>query len=153
MERVIDCPICFDKDSCFEDTQEKFNSYICFNCGFTSSTYYTEDNVERAKLLETTSRLVKDLEFFDDERQIYWYPAVVNMGKLGIIYPEGNTESWVWRYAKIVDIPKEEQQNYPVLGEEGEFYTGRLDTENAETYGQYDFLSACDAMGIIVKEV
>ena len=28
MERVIDCPVCFDHDACFEDTQEKFNSYI-----------------------------------------------------------------------------------------------------------------------------
>ena len=34
MERVIDCPVCFDHDACFEDTQEKFNSYMCFNCGF-----------------------------------------------------------------------------------------------------------------------
>jgi hypothetical protein len=152
MERVIDCPICFDQDSCFEDIQEKFKSYICFNCGFMSSTFYTEDNVERAKLLQDTSRLIKDLEFFDDERQIYWYPSVVNMGPKGIIYPEGNIEHWVWKYAKVVEVPEEEQQNYPVLSEDGEFYTEKLDTENAETYGQYEFLEACKKMGI-TKEI
>lgn len=152
MERVIDCPICYDQDSCFEDIQETFKSYICFNCGFMSSSFYTENNVERTKLLQDTSRLIKDLEFFDEERQIYWYPSVVNMGKLGIIYPEGNIDYWVWKYAKVVEVPKEEQQNYPVLGEDGEFYTEKLDIENAETYGQYEFLGACQSMGI-AKEI
>ena len=40
MERVIDCPQCFDTDKCFEDVQEEFNSYLCFNCGFMSDSRY-----------------------------------------------------------------------------------------------------------------
>ena len=44
MERVIDCPVCYDADACFEDIQEEFKSYMCFNCGFMSSSYYTKDN-------------------------------------------------------------------------------------------------------------
>ena len=43
MERVVDCPVCYDPDTCFEDIQEEFKSYMCFNCGFMSSSYYTED--------------------------------------------------------------------------------------------------------------
>ena len=46
MERVIDCPICYDTDACFEDIQEKFKSYMCFNCGFMSSSYYKKDTVK-----------------------------------------------------------------------------------------------------------
>ena len=49
MERVIDCPVCYDPDACFEDTQEKFESYMCFNCGFMSSSYYTKDNKDNYK--------------------------------------------------------------------------------------------------------
>ena len=46
MERVITCPHCFDSDSCFEDVQETFSSYMCFNCGFMSNSNYTDENIE-----------------------------------------------------------------------------------------------------------
>ena len=148
MERVIDCPICYDSDACFEDTQEKFKSYMCFNCGFMCNSHYTEGNLDK---VENTSQLVNELKFLDEERQIYWYPSVVNMGPKGVIYPEGNTENWVWKYAEVVEVPKEEQEQYPIPGKDGEFYTEKLDVENAETYGQYEFLDACKKMGITME--
>tara|TARA_Y100000310_G_C20220210_1_gene595409 strand:+ start:170 stop:628 length:459 start_codon:yes stop_codon:yes gene_type:complete len=147
MERVIDCPVCYDRDACFEDIQEKFKSYMCFNCGFMSSTYYTEDSVHKA---ENTSKLVNDLKFFDEERKIHWYPSVVNMGPKGIIFPEGNMTHWVWKYAKVVPISQEEQLDYPIPGEDGKFYTEKLDVEGAESFGQYEFIEACKKMGITV---
>ena len=148
MERVIDCPICYDTDSCFEDIQEKFKSYMCFNCGFMSSSHYTKENADK---VEKTSQLVNDLKFFDKERKIHWFPSVVNMGPKGIIFPEGNVENWVWKYATLIEIPKEEQEQYPILDKEGEFYTEKLDVENAQTFGQYEFLEACKKMGITTE--
>ena len=148
MERVIDCPICYDSDTCFEDTQEKFKSYMCFNCGFMSSSHYIEENLDK---VENTSKLVNELKFFDEERDIYWYPSVVNMGPKGVIFPEGTVEEWVWKYAEVVEVPKEEQEQYPIPDKDGEFYTEKLDVENAETFGQYDFLEACKKMGITME--
>ena len=69
MERVIDCPCCFDKDACFEDIQDTFSSYMCFNCGFMSNSVYTDDNLNQ---IENSSKLVNDLKLFDEERKIYW---------------------------------------------------------------------------------
>ena len=138
MERVITCPHCFDSDSCFEDVQETFSSYMCFNCGFMSNSNYTDENIEN---IQHTSQLIKDLSFRDETRNIHWYPSVVNMGKLGIIYPEGDTSNYVWRYARVVDIPEEERHLY-------ENHTQRLDVDNAETFGQYEFIKACEQMGI-----
>ena len=149
MERVIDCPVCFDTDACFEDIQEKFKSYMCFNCGFMSSSYYKKDTV---KEVEGMVKLVDELKVFDEERQIWWYPSVLNMGPKGIIFPEGNLSNWVWRYAKVVEVPKEEQEQYPIPGKDGEFYTEKLDVENAQSYGQYEFLQACKDMGITVDQ-
>ena len=149
MERVIDCPVCFDTDACFEDIQEKFKSYMCFNCGFMSSSYYKKDTVKEA---EGMVKLVDELKTFDEERQIWWYPSVLNMGPKGIIFPEGNLSNWVWRYAKVVEVPKEEQEQYPIPGKDGEFYTEKLDVENAQSYGQYEFLQACKDMGITVEQ-
>ena len=149
MERVIDCPICYDTDACFEDIQEKFKSYMCFNCGFMSSSYYKKDTVKEA---EGMVKLVDELKTFDEARQIWWYPSVLNMGPKGIIFPEGNLSNWVWRYAKVVEVPKEEQEQYPIPGKDGEFYTEKLDVENAQSYGQYEFLQACKDMGITVEQ-
>ena len=149
MERVIDCPVCYDTDSCFEDIQEKFKSYMCFNCGFMSSSHYTKENADK---VENTSQLVNDLKFFDEERKIHWFPSVVNMGPKGIIFPEGNVEHWVWKYAKVVEVSEEELKDYPIPGKEGEFYTEKLDIDNAQIFGQYEFLEACKLMGITDKE-
>ena len=49
---------------------------------------YTKDKISE---IDHTSQLIRELAFLDDERDIYWYPSVVNMGKLGIIYPDGIT--------------------------------------------------------------
>ena len=146
MERIIDCPICYDRDSCFEDFQEKFKSYMCFNCGFMSSSLYTKDSVNK---IENTSKLVEDLKYFDEERKLYWYPSVVNMGKLGIIYPEGSIENWGWRFASVVSVDEHEKESYPILDKEDKFYTEKLDVENAIEFGQYEFLQACKCMGLV----
>ena len=146
MERVIDCPLCYDQDRCFEDVQETFSSYMCFNCGFMSNSNYTDENMDK---IQQTSQLVKDLSVKDNDRNIWWYPSVVNMGKLGIIFPEGNTNDWVWKFASVVKVDEEDKEKYPVPGKDGEYYTERLDVDNAMEFGQYEFLKACKAMGIV----
>ena len=139
MERVIDCPICDDSDHCFEDVQEEYSSFMCFNCGFMSDTRFTKDN--EGKLESDSTILVNKLKTFDPEQGIWWFPAVVNMGKLGIIYPEGSEEKWDWKYAKTISIPEDKKAALPN-------YESMLDTENANTYDRHDFLSACQDMGI-----
>ena len=146
MEKVIECPLCSDKDRCFEDVQDTFSSFMCFNCGYMSHSNYTEDKVSE---IQHTSQLIRDLAFKDDDRDIYWYPSVVNMGKLGIIYPDGLPHDWNWKFAKVTQVSEEEQKNYPIPGKDGEYYTERLDVDNAQEFGQFEFLEACKSMGIV----
>ena len=146
MERIIECPHCYDKDRCFEDVQETFKSYMCFNCGYMSHSGYTEDKVSE---IQHTSQLIRDLALKDNDRDIYWYPSVVNMGKLGIIYPDGLPHDWNWKFAKVVQVSEEEKEKYPIIGKDGEYYTERLDVDNAMEFGQFEFLDACRAMGIV----
>ena len=141
MERVIDCPCGKDKDSCFEEVQENFSSFMCFACGFMSDSRFEKDSLQTIENEKTTPQLVTDLKFHDKERNIIWYPSVINMGVLGIIFPEGNPKNWRWRYAKVVDIPEDEKELY-------DGHSQRLDIENAETYHKDDFMSACKEMGI-----
>ena len=93
--------------------------------------------------LKTSPQLVRDSQFEDKDRNIVWFPAVINMGTKGIIFPEGKSKTnYVWKYAKVVEIPEEERANY-------NNYDKRLDVENAQVYGKFEFFKACQHMGII----
>ena len=126
MERVIDCPCGKDQDSCFEEVQENFSSFMCFACGFMSDTRFGKDSLQTIENEKTTPKLVTDLKFHDTERDIIWYPSVINMGEKGIIYPDGLAHDWHWHYAEVVDVPEEEREKYPVEGTQDKFYTKKL---------------------------
>ena len=108
MEKVITCPVCFDVNKCFEDIQETFSSYLCFKCGFMSDSRFTKAN--EIKMESDGTILINKLKKFDKEKGIWWRRSVVNMGKLGIIYPEGTDQNdWYWKYAKTKQLTEEEQ--------------------------------------------
>ena len=109
MERVIVCPVCKDTDTCFEEIQENFSSYMCFNCGFMSDTRYRAGSVELLDNLNQSPQLVQDLQYNDETKGIVWFPCVINMGELGIIYPDEDSQdkaafkatdkkNYVWKY-------------------------------------------------------
>mgnify|MGYP003117338502 FL=1 len=146
-EKKITCPNCLSDKHCFEEdvnNVENFKSYMCFNCGFTSNTSFKKDSEVLNELLNKSTQLVRDVQFFDYDRKITWIPTTLNMGKLGIIFPEGTKTNWNWKLAEVRKLSPEEQKD-PMY--EGHEYT--LDLENAKTYGQYEFLGACKEMGII----
>ncbi len=149
-EVKITCPNCFSEDRCFESKMEieDFSSYMCFNCGFTSNSLYKNetDTLEKAK--ESSTQLMKDISMYDYNRKIHWFPTVLNMGKLGLIYPEGTKDNWSWKFAQVRELSEEEQKD-PIY--EGHEHT--LDIENAKEYGQYEFLQACQEMGIVKKDL
>ena len=147
-EIKIDCPVCFDTNQCFEDTVEnkdgEFKSYMCFNCGYTSNSAYKWNSTELKKAQLGASQLMNDVSFYDEDREIMWFPSILNMGKLGVIYPEGTKNNWTYKMAQVRQLSESEQKE--------ERYQGHkeiLDVENAKEYGQYDFLDACREMGII----
>ncbi len=157
MEEKTTCPCVLKQDeSCFvektESNNQPFESYMCFKCGWTTDSYLQIGADTQVARENSHSRLINELKIVDYERKLVWYPAVINMGPKGLIYPEGSESNWKWKYAKLVDIPEEEQKNFPVPNKEGEFYKSRLDTEGATEYGRYDFLEACKEMGIAVDK-
>ena len=141
MEKVIDCPVCFDGDKCFEEVQETYSSFLCFSCGYMSDSRYKIGSVNLIENLKTSPQLVQDLQYHDKARGIVWFPCVINMGEMGIIFPEGTKKDYKWKYAKLVDIPEEQRDIY-------EGHSKRLDVENANTYDKDNFLQACKDMGI-----
>ena len=148
-DRKVTCPHCGSKN-CFESTEEATNtiSYLCLKCGYTSNSYFTEDSEALQSSFQQAPSLINELQFFDSERKLVWIPCVLNMGKRGIIYPRGSRNDWNWYYARVVDIPKKEQKNFPVPEKENVFYQTRLDVENAMVFDKYEFMDACKEMGV-----
>ena len=67
------------------------------------------------------------------------------MGEKGIIYPDGLAHDWHWHYAEVVDVPEEERDQY-------DGHDKRLDLENPQKFGQFEFMDACKAMGLIIED-
>jgi hypothetical protein len=147
MEEKTKCPLCEDlHNNCFVERTEveglPFESYMCFGCGMTTNSYMAIDSNKLEELTKNNTQLMNDLKIMDEERGLIWFPSVVNMGEKGIIYPDGVKTDWNWHYAKVVDVPEEERKQY-------EGHDKRLDIENPEVFGQFEFMKACQAMGII----
>ena len=117
---------------------------MCFNCGFTSNTAYKNDSKPLEMMNESATQLMRDISIYDYDRKIHWFPSVLNMGKFGVIYPEGTKDNWSWRFADVRKLSEAEQKDPQYEGNE---FT--LDIENARTFGQHEFLDACKAMGIV----
>ena len=143
-EVKITCPNCFNDKQCFEETAMDFKSYICFNCGFTSNSSYTNESEALRLAQEKSTQLMKDVSMYDYDRKIHWFPSVLNMGKFGVIFPEGIKNNWIWKWAQVRKLTEEEQQDPQYEGHEH-----TLDIDNAKEYGQHEFMDACRDMGIV----
>ena len=67
-EIKITCPNCLNDSQCFEEDLnqiENFKSYMCFNCGFTSNSSFTENSNTLKELLSKSTQLVRDVSLFD----------------------------------------------------------------------------------------
>ena len=151
MESKTSCPICKNlHNNCVVEKTEvdglPFESYICFECGLTTNSYFALDSEHLEKATENNTQLMNDLKIIDEERGLVWYPSVINMGEKGIIYPDGSMAEWNWNYAAVIDVPEEERDQY-------DGHEKRLDIENPQIFGQFEFMDACVAMGIVKDNV
>lgn len=142
---------CFKEDTIGPDGNAA-TSYMCVDCGYTTTTL----NVEGSEMVqfyeETTAQLIKDLRWVDDENLV-WYPIVLNFPSVGIIFPDGqNSSDWWWTTAPAVDVTEEEKTKYPVPGVEGQYYKRRVDMSQRKSFPKNEFYDACKHVGFIVSE-
>ena len=129
-------------------------SYLCMGCGYTSNDVFKIDSEQLAGYETTMPELYKDIKFVDLERGITWYPTVLNVPTIGLVFVDGTTkQDWVWKAAPAVDVHPKEQKKYPIPGKPGEFYTRRVSMELAKTFSQTEFTDACKYIGLIREEV
>ena len=56
---------------------------------------------------------MNDVSCYDEDREIMWFPSVLNMGKFGVIYPEGSKNNWVYKATQVrtlTDLEKKDDK-------------------------------------------
>ena len=141
MEIKAKCGVCNSRKMCIEERAEDFlpTSFMCFRCGFMSNATFVDDNENYKIYLEQSPVIVKESVVYDDFREIYWLPVVLNVPEKGIVYPKKHEEeNHIWI-----------AQKYEESDRKG------FDMELSEEYFEYDkynFFEAAKSIGIHLTE-
>jgi hypothetical protein len=140
------------------DPNTNEESRICIESGYTTRDSWKvtpegEFNEVVAVYEENITALMRDTKFIDEETGHVWYLA--NMVTPGVmLYPTGDSPSrFEWEVAMVVQIFGEERKKYPIPGRPGEFYTKRVDIDNARRFKKNNFAGALDEFYKIVTEI
>lgn len=135
------------------DEDTNITSYMCMESGFTTTDQMKIDSDTVARYEEHITEFMREASFKDLNRGLVWYPAFLNMNGIGMLYPVGTSRNDIqWEVAKIVELHGDERKQFPVPGTKDEYYTARLDVENAQRFAGNEFESALDLYYSIAAE-
>ena len=127
MKIVSTCPLC-EEHSLHIIEEDDIGTQQCINCGYATTNKFVgtkEDN-------EMYKTLPEEMQFWSKEANgRVWIPSMMTL-PFGTLYPINIDGEMKWGFAEMVDIPEEEQNNYP--DERGGYFKQRYDTENAKIY-------------------
>ena len=127
---VIDCPLCEYHELQVSNTEE--NLQQCINCGYSTSEIYGGNT----KTNKAFSELDDDMKEWAREINGYiWIPSVVNLS-VGLYYPFNVGGEMKWALAPLVDIPENEQKDYPREDGKGS-HTKKYDIENQLIFDEF----------------
>tara|TARA_R110002051_G_scaffold257708_1_gene316697 strand:- start:356 stop:808 length:453 start_codon:yes stop_codon:yes gene_type:complete len=133
MQMISNCPLC-SEHSLHILGEEEAQMMQCLNCGYTSTSKFVGDketNEEYAKLTEDMKNWSKE---FNGR---IWIPTMMTL-PVGMLYPQDDKDgNMKWYFSEMVDIPEEEQKNYPVPGDTEQYYERRYDIDNAKEYDEF----------------
>lgn len=140
MEKLVDCKRC-KGNACYEqDINNQITTWMCFGCGFTTSTLLTEGSQQVKDAQETSPELYKDLMFTDEDKRV-WIPATIMLPEKGMVFADGsNSRDWQWSAAKAVELKEGDKKIDPDQ-------THRMDMQNVRKFGQKDFMDALELIG------
>ena len=156
---TITCPYCGSL-KCYEEKYPEaenegvpkgLKGYLCKNCGMTSSSEFKDGSPYLKKALATMPDMLKDMKFYDEDRKIYWFLAIVQT-PVGHVFPEPDEKDWHWTYMPVVEVADEDAEEYPVPGKEGTFYSHRLADDQAVKFHKSDFAKALAMVGLTEKK-
>ena len=143
---ISNCPLCGSHS--LHLMNDNVKTQQCINCG-----YATTDNLNSENENEIVNGLSEDMKkWYKVENEKVWLPSFITL-PLGMVFPFANEdedgESMLWGFAPMVEIPEEEQHQYPVQGTEDKFHTQKYDTDKSEMFD--NFVEALSKMNELAK--
>ena len=143
MNIVSNCPLCEAHGLHVVDMDEDKITQ-CLNCGYVSSNKYIGTKATN----EEFKKLSEEMQDWSKEaNDRIWIPSMITL-PFGTLYPINIDGEMKWACAKMVDIPKEEQENYP--DERGGYFKQKYDTDNQKIFDV--FLEAIAEMNERAKQ-
>ena len=140
-----------------QDVEKRLDNQQCINCGYVTSHTFKlnekpkEDNEKYNTLTNEMKSWIKE----SNDR--IWIPTIMTL-PLGMLYPidvevvneedskiadmQVTENVMKWAFAEMIQIPKEEQKNYPIPEQDGQFYAQRYDTDNQKIYDEFIYALA-----------
>jgi len=146
MDQLVDCKRC-GGNACYEQPiNEQVTTWLCWGCGFTTSTLMTEKSELVTQAIETSPELYKDLMFMDSDKRV-WLPSTLTLPAKGMVFVDGtDTDSWAWASVKAIPL----QEGDKKVNEE---QTHKMDMKNVRHFDQRNFMDAAEYIGMFEVEV
>lgn len=133
-DKLVTCPVC-GGNACYEQyMEEEVITWLCWGCGFTSSTLLTKDSSIVKNTLETSPELYKDL-MYTDEQGFLWFPATISVPEVGMIFVDGTSKK-DWKWAAVKALQSEKNQ------------APKMDVQNIKHFERKDFMEAVDYLNL-----
>lgn len=141
-DNLVKCPHC-EAEMCYEYHNPQYIQWMCFNCGYGSTSHMVKDSDFVKSSKEVLPELIKDLEF-TDENDFVWYPSTINIPEKGILFPNGsNKDNWMWAVAPLTLIKKEEKARFPKK------QTHKVDLSNMQYFSKEEFAKAVTTLNAL----
>ncbi len=152
MEKRILSPIDGNLEYCFQEDDPKtgITSYLDYKTGFTSNSLLETGSEYVEKIEKGQPQIITDLKIEDELRNINWYPSVINVPTKGMVYPIGTSDEWHWESIPVRDLDEQEQKEYPIPEQEGQFFKSILDIKQKASYQKERFMEALASIGGVV---
>ena len=108
MKIISNCSLC-KEHSLHVIERDEVTLMQCLYCGYATSNKFIGDRKTNSEY----KKLTEEMQRWSIERDgRIWIPGIITLPE-GMVYPVEDAEELKWGYAKMVDIPEEEQKNYP----------------------------------------
>lgn len=134
------------------DPDTNTTSYMCMESGWTTSDHMKIGSELVQTFEENCTELMRKSRIDDEERGLVWFPVFMQMPNAMLYCAGDNMSSLKWEVATVVNISEDDKEKYPIPGRPGEYYTSKLDIENAKQYDKLDFETALNELYDIVEK-
>tara|TARA_R100000008_G_C3551709_1_gene150797 strand:+ start:470 stop:982 length:513 start_codon:yes stop_codon:yes gene_type:complete len=153
MNVISNCPLC-EEHSLHVIGENEYQTQQCISCGYVTAEKFKYNETKETN--DEYNKLPDDMKSWaKTANNRVWIPTIMTL-PIGMLYPfnvsnpVNHQEEMKWGLAKMIDIPEEEQKDYPIEGQDNKFYEKRYDIENVEVFDE--FFNALSKVNEILKK-